>query len=105
MARREPGFSSIFQMQCGQATAFHRIKRCATDGTSGIHHGGNVGNGGIHFLVVAGHAPLHASVEAAFTNASLPEDFSLGIRIKCEYDAGFLSRDQDFAALQVDQHG
>src|SRR5579864_3156209 len=65
MAWRVPGLSSIFEMQCGQAAAFYRIKCRAANGPGGVHHRRYIGNGGVNFLIVAGHAPLHASVESS----------------------------------------
>src|SRR5882762_739334 len=100
MARGEPSLSAVFEMQCGQATALHGIKRGSTNRPRGIHYGGNVGNRGVHFLAVAGHAPLHASIKAPGPDASLPEDFSLGVRIESVDDAGLLHGDEDFAALR-----
>src|SRR5882762_2319968 len=100
MARGEPGLPAVFEMQGGQTAAFRGIKRGSTNRPRGIHHGGNVGNRGVHFLAIAGHAPLHASVEAPGPDARLPEDFSLCVRIECVDDAGLLPGDEDFATLR-----
>ena len=65
----------------------------------------DVRDGRVDVAAVAGHAPLHAAVRAAFADARLPQQLAAVRRIERVDDAGLLPGDEDVgAARRADQH-
>ena len=104
MTRREPGFFAVFEVQRREPATLRRIEGSSTYGPGGIHYGRHVRDGRVDFLLVAGHSPLDASIDAAFPHARLPKDFAFFVRIESVHDTGFLPGNKDFPAVRgVDQ--
>src|SRR6185369_3191663 len=78
--RREPNSLTVFGAQRAQSSALYRIEALAADRNWPAHDSGrtnHVGNRRVDVAAVARHAPLHATVGAAFPDSRLPEDLAV----------------------------
>ena len=101
--RCEPGFLSVGDPHSCKATAFlgigrvgARIERIRIS----FADAGEIGDGSVDALTVACHSPLHASIGAAFADASLPNHLAFRVGIKAVDKSRFLTRKQDVFSVR-----
>src|SRR5579871_3210738 len=108
LRRGVPRLLPIGDAESGEAAALGGIGlRADLDRIAAPGFSREIGDGGVDFLPVAGHAPLHAAVGASFAHASLPQDFAFAFRIERVDYAGFLAGQQNVPAVSqfLQQHG
>src|SRR5882762_4436997 len=104
MAGHGPDLFAVFHTQCRQTAADSRVKGSIAKWSRRSRPSARqIGDCRIDFLVIAGHAPLDASVDASLPDAGLPKNFAFLVRIQRVDDTRFLPRSQNVPTVcQVD---
>src|SRR5262249_24387007 len=107
LARHEPGFRSVVQVEGGKAATLDRIERGIADRrrTSDVAEPNRIGDSSVYLLPIARHSPLYSPVPPTLPDARLPNDSALLIRIESINDARLLTRnEQFFSCRSFDEH-